>query len=233
MGMFKIIGRTTLATGFFAAGFAMCAHTWPPSTDREPSQMSARNRETLALLNRVQKSEIFQKLINDSNYTMLMSSDLIPEAHRVNHVGLGLMNSPKHLAVGSLVFINTTAGKMYAFEKLDSNLVGTDGKIHNGVVSTLMDESLCFCGFPQLPSKRGVTARLSINYHVKIQPNSMVMLVAKVTESHGRKCVIKGHIETFPDTDDDHQAERIADGECILVQPKWFKYFNWVRLFEY
>ncbi|VEU19579.1 DEKNAAC100477 [Brettanomyces naardenensis] len=230
MGIIRFVGRTAVASAFFAAGFAMCAHTWPPSTEGDPKTMSARNRETLSMFNSVQKSDIFQRLINDSRYRMLISSELIPEAHRFNHVGLGLMNSPKHLAVGPLVFINSKDGEMYSFCKLDSNLVGTDGKIHNGVISTLMDESLCFCGFPQLPSKRGVTAKLVINYYGKAAPDSMVLLVAKISEVHGRKCVIKGHIETFDESQ--NAPQKLADGECVLVQPKWFKYFDWVRIFD-
>lgn len=230
MGILRFAGRTIVSSGFFAAGFVMCAHAWPSSKGDDPKVMSARNKETLSLFSSVQNSAIFQRLIDDSSFRMLISSDLIPEAHRVNHVGLGLLNSPKKINIGPLIFINPEKGEMYSFCRLNSNLVGTDGKIHNGVISTLMDESLCFCGFPKLPSKRGVTARLSINYHAKASPDSMVILVAKVTNHHNRKCVINGHIETY-DEKSLKKPEVIADGECILVQPKWFKYFDWVHLF--
>lgn len=230
MGILRLAGKTIVSSGFFAAGFAMCAHAWPPSKGDNPKEMSARNKETLLLLNSVQKSAIFQRLIDDSSFRMLISSDLVPEAHRANHVGLGLLNSPKKINIGPLIFINPEKGEMYSFCRLNSNLVGTDGKIHNGVISTLMDESLCFCGFPKLPSKRGVTARLSINYHAKAAPDSMVMLVAKVTDHHRRKCVINGHIETF-DGSTTGKPKMIAEGKCILVQPKWFKYLDWVQLF--
>lgn len=229
MGIFRFVGRTLVATTFFGAGFALCAHTWPPSKDVDIRKMSERNKQTMALFNSVQKSPIFQKLMSDDKYKLVISSDLIPEAYRDNHVGMGLLNTPKHLQVGPLIFINEKDGEICSFSKLDSNLVGTDGKIHNGVIQTLMDEQLCFCGFPQLPLKRGVTAKLSVDYHGKAAPNSMVMLVAKVAQTHGRKCVIDGHVETF-DASSQAPPKRIADAECILVQPKWFKYFNWVHI---
>lgn len=232
MAFAKTLGKTALALGSFGAGFLICLHPWPPSKDSDPRKMSERNKETLELFNSVQKSHVFQDLINDPRYRMLISSDLIPEAHRANHVGLGLMNSPNRLDVGPLVFINEQKGKMYSFVQLGDNMLGSDGKIHNGVISTLMDESLCFCGFPKLPSKRGVTARLTIDYHKKVTPNTMVMLVAKVREVHGRRCTIDGHVETFTGGDKSIVPERIAEGECILVEPKWFKYFSWVDVFS-
>ncbi|GME73809.1 unnamed protein product [Ambrosiozyma monospora] len=133
--------------------------------------------------------------------------------------------------------------QLFAFFKLGSNLVSHDGKIHNGIITTLLDENLCFCGFPNLPSKRGVTARLTVNYLQKAPPNSNVVLVAQVKSAKGRKVVVEGYVETLGDHDDGHDGQgkgkgnskggvRIADAVCILVEPTWFKYLSWVPLFN-
>ncbi|KAG7665930.1 uncharacterized protein J8A68_000553 [[Candida] subhashii] len=62
-------------------------------------------------------------------------------------------------------------------------------------------------------------------------PQSTVVLRAKVKEAKGRKVVIGGYLETLPL--DDNKAEKpllIAESTCILVQPKWFKYFTWLQI---
>lgn len=124
-----------------------------------------------------------------------------------------------------------TDRSMYSFCHLGSSLTGDDNKIHNGIISTLLDESLCFCGFDKLPSKRGVTAKLTIDFKNKAPPNSNIMLIANVTETKGRKCIIKGHVETIPEINSKDKPIHVADAICILVEPKWFKYFGWVDLF--
>ncbi|QEL62169.1 hypothetical protein SBP28_004180 [Candidozyma auris] len=96
--------------------------------------------------------------------------------------------------------------------------------LHNGITATILDEGLCACGFSSLPSKRGVTANLTIDFKNQAQPQSTVVLRAKVAEAKGRKVVIDGTLSTFPT----HLGEKpmeIASAKCVLVEPKWFKYF--------
>ncbi|KAH3685430.1 hypothetical protein WICPIJ_003588 [Wickerhamomyces pijperi] len=74
--------------------------------------------------------------------------------------------------------------------------------------------------------KRGVTAKLTIDFKDRVKTDATVLLKAKVVESKGRKVVIAGHIETV-----DENPEVIATANCILVEPKWFKYFSWLSMF--
>ena len=101
-------------------------------------------------------------------------------------------------------------------------------QIHNDVVSTILDECLCACGFSKLPSKKGVTAKLSIDFLNQARPESTVVLRAKVTEAKGRKVVIQGRLELLAAAA--HESIPIASAECVLVEPKWFKYFSWLQL---
>ncbi|ODQ78455.1 hypothetical protein BABINDRAFT_24586, partial [Babjeviella inositovora NRRL Y-12698] len=153
-------------------------------------------------------------------------SHRIAKLHQDYHVGMGLLYGPSKLEIDPILFINKEARELTSFYHLGSNLVAAeDGKIHNGLLATLIDESLCVAGFPYLPAGKGVTAKLSINFHKQIKGDTTVVLNAKVAELKGRKCVIRGTIQEAG------KSVILADAECILVQPKWFKYISKLQIF--
>lgn len=89
---------------------------------------------------------------------------------------------------------------------------------------------------PRLPSKRGVTAKLNLKFNREIPADSTVILTATVRESKGRKCIIDGELQIF--SDKVHtlpslwgEKEPNVEAECILVEPKWFKYFSRLNMF--
>lgn len=223
MGIFiKAITRPILLSGAFAFGLAMFIRPWPitPLSKRpNPSQFK------LEADLQANDNETYLRVVNDKGFKKVQASSLIPEAHKLNHVGQGLLNGPNHLDIGPLLYINKSKGEMIAFTKLGPGLVGSDGKIHNGIVSTLLDELLCFCGFPKLPNKRGVTASLDIEFLQRVEPDSVIIINGKVVNHKGRKCVIEGDVTNLK------TGELLAKANCILVEPKWFRYFNWVALF--
>lgn len=133
---------------------------------------------------------------------------------------------------------------------LGAELGNRDGNVHKGLLSLLLDEALCYCGFPLLPSKRGVTARLSLEFLEDIPVDTTIMLKASVKEIKGRKCIIEGHLEQFPSespskngiknwnllriwgsNDKREVAKKFANANCVLVEPTWFKYFKWLDMF--
>lgn len=221
MGIFiKAITRPILLTGAFAFGLAMFVRPWPikPLSQRQ-------NPPQFKLAADLETNQLFKDVSTDKAFKRVQAAELIPDAHKVNHVGQGLLNGPNHLDIGPLVYINKSKGEMVAFTRLGHGLTGSDGKVHNGIISTLLDELLCFCGFPKLPNKRGVTASLDIEFLKRAEPNSILVLNSKVVNHKGRKCVIEGDVKDLKN------GELIARANCILVEPKWFKYLNWVTLF--
>lgn len=110
---------------------------------------------------------------------------------------------------------------LVGFYHLGNKLTSQDGQIHNGIISTILDEGLCTTGFNKLPSKRGVTAKLNINFINQANKNTTVILKAKVVQHKGRKVVINGQLSELG-------GHVIANGNCILVEPKWFRYFSWI-----
>ncbi|KAH3670893.1 hypothetical protein OGAPHI_000604 [Ogataea philodendri] len=217
----KIGAVSTLS---FGAGVAVFGRSWP---DTSQEQLKVTDQRSQAILDSVKGSKLYKQLAADSSFELLNASDMVPNAHRKYHVGQGLFNSPKHIAIDPIVFINKDKGQLYCISHFGDELVGTDTKVHNGIVSTLIDEELCVCGFPKLPNKRGVTAQLKLNFYNKVPPNSTVLLKANVEEFRGRKCLIRGTVELF-----DSPKTKIADGQCVLVEPTWFKYLNWVPVFN-
>ncbi|OBA24362.1 hypothetical protein METBIDRAFT_37525 [Metschnikowia bicuspidata var. bicuspidata NRRL YB-4993] len=222
MSRLRTFTRVTSPLAAFAAGFLVFPQEWQRGR-WEHRHLSYMNKEAVQ---RIENSEMFKALEADKDTVMSRSSDAFPAQHRKNHVGLGLMAGLGLMEVDPIIFTNSTAGELTAFYHLGKNLISADGQIHNGVTATILDEALCLCGFSQLPSKRGVTANLTIDFHNQAPPESTVVVRAKVVEAKGRKVVIHGTLFTMnsgagPNVD-------IASAKCVLVEPKWLKYFWWV-----
>ncbi|CDR37302.1 CYFA0S01e09428g1_1 [Cyberlindnera fabianii] len=223
--MVGLIGKSLLAGGSFAIGFASFARAWPeyPDPTKDKRALTGQRADVLESL---KSNPQFTKLMGNADFVSDVHSSRIPKPHQNLMVSQGLLFGPNHLEIDPIVFINRKDNELQSFYHLGKDLTSYDGVIHNGVLSTIIDESLTFCGFPLLPSKRGVTAKLAVNFIEHVEPDSTIILKAKVKEHKGRKVVIEGFIETL-----DPSPVKVATAECILVEPKWFKYFSWLQLF--
>ncbi|TID20365.1 hypothetical protein CANINC_003610 [Pichia inconspicua] len=233
MGIFSKFVRGTFRGGLYltslGAGFALCARPWPDSPlFAKPMELVKEKRSRDNLIQHFKSKgyddvtmfDDYQRILNNENFRVIELDQMIPEAHRYNQVTQGLLNLNN-----PIVLINRKEGELVMFGKADNeNIIGHDNKVHNGIITILLDETTCFCGFDKLPSKRGVTAKLDLNFYGKIQPNSRFVLKTKVEEARGRKVTIKGTVISA-------EGDRLADAKCLLVEPRWFKYFNWVELF--
>lgn len=233
MSFFKNIIRGTFRGGLYftslGLGFALFARPWPDSPlYAKPLELVRKKGVKTNLIEHFEareykdlsKFEEYEKVINNDNFRLLEVNQMIPEAHRYNQVTQGLLNLNN-----PILLINRKDAELVMFGKADNdNVIGQDNKVHNGILTILLDETTCFCGFDKLPSKRGVTAGLDLNFYGKIQPKSTFVLTAKVLDARGRKVKIEGTVKSA-------SGERLADATCLLVEPRWFKYFNWVELF--
>lgn len=225
MSFIRRFTRLTTPVLAFGAGLALFPAEWRQSK-LQPPKLTHFNEDAL---DKILKSDLFNKLKNDSNYRMYYSSQSFPQQHHKNFVSRGMLFGPDLFEVDPVVFLNESDGELTAFYHLGKELVSGDGLLHNGITSTILDEGLCACGFSKLPSKRGVTANLTIDFKNQAQPQSTVVLRAKVDESKGRKVVISGTLLTFPTRRGELPME-IASAKCILVEPKWFKYLRWLQV---
>lgn len=222
--MFKALVRFTVPTVAFGVGFATFPAQWrrgkwlaPQATHMNPEAVSA-----------IEATPLYKQLAADPHNTMLRDDDHLPSQHRPNYIRLGLLFGPLLFEMDPIVFKNDEKQELVSFYHLGEALVSADGGIHNGVTATILDEGLCICGFAQLPSRRGVTARLTIDFKSEAPAHRAVVLRAKVVEAKGRKVVVDGTLSTFPS--DGSEGVEIALARCILVEPRWFRYFRWLQL---
>lgn len=122
------------------------------------------------------------------------------------------------------------------FYHLGSKLCGHQGIIHGGLLATLLDESLCRCGFPLLPNKLGVTASLNIKYLAPTPADSIVVLHAWATSVDGRKVTVNGTLSTLGSTataevgqeevtlenvDQMFKLRPTVSAEALVIEPRW------------
>lgn len=224
MTFIRTFTRLTLPVVAFGAGFVFFPADWRQGKF-QPRKLTHVNEDVMA---KIQKSDLYKSLDSDKSITKYYTSDSFPSQHRENYMGSGLLYGPHLFEVDPVVFLDAENGELTAFYHLGKQLISQDGQIHNGVTATILDEGLCACGFPQLPSKKGVTAKLTIDFKNQAPPNSTVVLRAKIVESKGRKVVIEGALSTFPLNGD--KPFEIATSRCVLVEPKWFRYLRWLQI---
>lgn len=213
--MFRTITRITtpIIAGTIAFGvFPLKKSQWK----------SAHDNDNPEILEKIKQSTLFKQLEGNKAFIQHSARNEFPNQHHKNLVTAGLLYGKDMFETSPIIFSDGKQ-KFYAFYHIGNKLVSEDGKVHNGIVSTIMDEGLCGAGFPLLPSKKGVTAKLSIDFKNQAPPNSIVVLKANVADHKGRKVVIHGSLETLNDN-----PITIANGDCVLVEPKWFKYFSWL-----
>lgn len=224
MSFFRTFTRVTVPIAAFGAGFAFFPADWRKSKFGA-KKLTTFNEEVMV---KIQKSDLYQRLDGDASLKKYYNSETLPSQHHKNHVGSGLLFGPDLFEVDPVVFLDPVNSELTAFYHLGHQLVSQDGRLHNGVTATILDEGLCACGFSRLPSKRGVTANLTIDFINQAPPGSTVVLHAKVSESKGRKAVIEGTLSTFPLNGE--KPIEIAKSKLVMVEPKWFKYFRWLQL---
>lgn len=224
--LFKIINRVVILplTGF-TLGTASFLRTWPEVGDGYEGPMQTHPE----IVRKWRSTSLYQEL---KDLTQWRQSEKIPHAHRSNHVGQGLLSGEGKLENDPMIFHDEVQNSITVVYQLGKKLGDSQGYVNNGVLSVLLDEALCYCGFPLLPSKRGVTARLELDFVGKIPVDSTVVLKARVVEHKGRKCVINGTLESIPGMEKGLWArmmsvwgrECYARATCVLVEPKWFKW---------
>lgn len=206
--------------------------------------------------------------INDKDsidYKISKQTELIPKEHSHNHVGINLFRHPERFCIDP-VFVRHKNPNDYDGNELSCYfhlgkqfLDDNNSNTYKGALTLIMDEVLCFTGFPKLPNKRGVTASLELEFmDHKIPTDQLLVLNCKITEQKGRKCITTCELSTVeePVYYNKYNSSRInflwtlrsyiksfvvaekpedrvlARGKCVLVEPKWFKYVSWIDVFS-
>ncbi|RLV90392.1 Uncharacterized protein JA1_004620 [Spathaspora sp. JA1] len=225
---FRGVVRKTIPLVAFGVGIVAFPKNWRKKYEGSDQQQKLLHIND-TVIKQIQDTQLYKSLEANKNFKQYNSSHAFPGQHHTNYVGTGLLFGPDLFEIDPIVFLNEEIGELVSFYHLGDSLISQDGQIHNGVTSTILDEGLCSAGFPLLPAKKGVTAKLSIDFKNQAPPKSTVILRAKVKEANGRKVVIEGYLETLS-FDLSVKPTLIAESRCILVEPRWFKYFKWLQI---
>lgn len=199
------------------------------------------------------KQHMLQKYENEASITVSKQSQLIPKEHSLNHVGINLFRHKERFCIDPVFVRHTNADEHNGVElscyfHLGKQFLNTsDNTTYKGALTLVMDEVLCFTGFPKLPHKKGVTASLELEFlKDQIPTDELLVLNCKIKEQKGRKCITTCELhpvaaKSITSTDvlrslDALEAQLqesvLARGTCVLVEPKWFKYFGWIDIFS-
>ncbi|SSD58739.1 uncharacterized protein SCODWIG_00500 [Saccharomycodes ludwigii] len=239
-----------LPTLGFTTGVITFIKPWPTLSKDEINKIKSNTFTNEDVLSRLQKEtlpEIIESSKKENSTTTVVSQgQLLPLPHHKYHIGKALLSRKGQIEIDPIITRNSE--EVNAIFHFGSGLINEKGYIHKGIVALAMDEVLCYCGFPHLPSKKGVTAKLDLEYLQDIPSDTTVLLNCKVKEVKGRKCVITGELISLPNSynGNSHWYDNIffgnnrnnkkdstvyATGKCILVEPKWFKYLKWIDIF--
>lgn len=206
------------------------------------------------------KSHLSTKYSNETQSSIVVSkqSQLVPKEHSLNHVGINLFRHQERFCIDPVFVRHEVSSQHNGIElscyfHLGKQLLNPEDKTtYKGALSLVMDEVLCFTGFPKLPHKKGVTASLQLDFlNDEIPVDQLLVLNCKIKEQKGRKCITT--CELLPVREHANESTSstgllryfscfsnapppssnvLARGTCVLVEPKWFKYFDWVDIFS-
>ena len=234
---------------------------WPELKKLDFSNLDMQIIEDEGVINDLNK-HLATKYKHDNPKSIVISkqSELIPREHALNHVGINLFRHKERFCIDPVFVRHENASdydniELSCYFHLGKQLLNPkDNTTYKGALTLVMDEVLCFTGFPKLPHKKGVTASLTLEFlKDEIPVDQLLVLNCKIKEQKGRKCITTCELVPVYDkntrpplksefwsyfnwlkTGDFEPSDNdiLAKGTCVLVEPKWFKYFNWIDIFS-
>jgi Thioesterase superfamily len=100
----------------------------------------------------------------------------IPDKDIPHNLTGGTLNGLGRVSVAPIAFSDGEGTEFYAVLHIGRDVCGQDGYVHDGLLATILDESLARCCFPALPNRIGVTANLNIDYRKSIPVDSYLLV---------------------------------------------------------
>ena len=143
-----------------------------------------------------------------------------PEKHKQHSLTAGALAGPGRFPVAPLIYVDDK--NLVELVYVGTDMCGHMGIVHGGLVATILDEGLAWCGFGSLPNRIGMTAYLNINYKKPVPAGSYLVLRAETTKSERRKVWVKGTIQAL-DKDGKVGDDVLVEAEALYIEPKWVK----------
>ena len=106
----------------------------------------------------------------------------IPDKDIPHNLTGGTLRGLGRVSVAPIAFSDGEGTEFYAVVHIGKDVCGNREYVHDGLIATILDESLARCCFPALPNRIGVTANLNIDYRKQIPADSY--LLVKVLSSY-------------------------------------------------
>jgi 3'-phosphoadenosine 5'-phosphosulfate synthase len=143
-----------------------------------------------------------------------------PSTHRSQSLTAGTLAGKDRIEVPPYMWVSDDGKELVTISYLGKSLCGHPGVIHGGLLATLLDEGLARCAFASLPNKIGMTASLKVDYKRPTMADSYIVLKAKTDRAEGRKCWVKGHIETLNPDGKLEKGDVLVTAEALMIEPK-------------
>ncbi|RPA85867.1 hypothetical protein BJ508DRAFT_411838 [Ascobolus immersus RN42] len=143
-----------------------------------------------------------------------------PSTHRAQSLTAGTLAGQDRIEVPPYMWVSEDGKELVTIAFLGKSLCGHPGVIHGGLLATLLDEGLARCAFASLPNKIGMTASLKVDYKAPTLAESYIVLKAKTDRVEGRKCWVKGHIETLNGEGKLEKGQVLVTAEALMIEPK-------------
>lgn len=174
---FQFVLLGSLVSGWIYIWFFMDQAGKPPATDGTGRLLNNEEiEESEAIENYLHSHPVVQAIRSQKHLVESRPHWAIPDKDIPYNLTGGTLRGLGRVSVAPIAFADGEGTELYAVLHIGRDLCGHGGTVHNGILATILDESLARCCFPALPNRIGVTANLSIDYKVPIPADSYLLV---------------------------------------------------------
>jgi hypothetical protein len=159
---------------WFFMGYANAA---PPRTDGSGKILTDEEIEETETIENYLHSHPVVQAIRSQKYLIESGPHwAIPDKDIPHNFTGGTLRGLGRVSVAPIAFMDGDGTEFYAVCHIGRDLCGPHGMVHDGILATIVDESLARCCFPALPNRIGVTANLNITFVNPLPADSYILV---------------------------------------------------------
>jgi len=159
---------------WFFMGYANAA---PPKTDGAGRILTDEETEESETIENYLHSHPVVQAIRSQKYLIESRPHwVIPDKDIPHNFTGGTLRGLGRVSVAPIAFADGEGTELYAVCHIGRDLCGPHGMVHDGILATIVDESLARCCFPALPNRIGVTANLNITFLNPLPADSYILI---------------------------------------------------------
>ncbi|KAJ9610829.1 hypothetical protein H2200_005606 [Cladophialophora chaetospira] len=170
------------------------------------------------LLNAVEQSSTIKAFHHfASPYTVQTTRVLLkfPPHRLADQMTRASLSGPQKIACDPWIQCCDEIGALVASYYLGSKLAGHAGRIHGGLLMTLLDECMGRACFPRFAARTAVTAKIDVSFKKPVLVNSVIFVKAWTENVEGRKAWVKAEILSSED-----ETQPCAEASALFIEPR-------------